>query len=165
MFPKFKPLPKEEVEPAIDDPKIDGEELEPKAGVVVPPKGDEEELGPKAEPVGAPNSDGVVEEVAPKGLDVDEELNGELNSEVDEEPKPVEPKAGVLRAKGFEDVVEEKGFAAVWPNVPVAPKGLDWVGAGKLIPLAGCPEGFGPPAKFEQEKISKRRSMAWDTIN
>lgn len=111
--------------------------------MVVPPKIDDEVFEPNPAPVGPPNSVGV-DEVEPKGLD-DDELNGELKSDVDVEPKPVAPKAGVLSANGLEAVEEEKGFAAVCPNAPVAPKGLDCVGAEKPIPPAGCPEGFGPP--------------------
>lgn len=106
MLPKLRPVPKDELDPVIEEPKIEGDEL--KAGVVVPPKIEGDELGPNPAPVGAPNSE-LVEEVEPKGLD-EEELNGELKIELDEEPNPDEPKGGVLSAKGLEDVEDEKGL-------------------------------------------------------
>lgn len=115
MLPKVRPDPKEEADPAIDEPKIEGEE--PNAGALPPPKIEDEVLEPNPEALGAPNSEGV-EDVEPKGL-VEDEENGELKSEADDDPKPVEPKAGVLGAKGFEEVVDEKGFAAGCPNALV----------------------------------------------
>lgn len=107
MLPKLSPVPKDELDPAIEEPKIEGDE--PKAGAVVPPKIEGEELGPNPAPVGAPKSE-VVEEVEPKGLD-EEELNGELKIGLDEAPNPDEPKVGVFRAKGLDDVEDEKGLA------------------------------------------------------
>lgn len=112
---KVKPELNDEVEPAIEEPKSEGEE--PKADVV-PEKREGEELEPNPGLLGA-NSEGV-DEVEPKGLD-DGAPNEELKREVDDEPKPVEPKAGVLGAKGLDDEAAEKGFAAGWPNVPVGP--------------------------------------------
>lgn len=107
MLPKLRPDPKE-ADP-IEEPKIEGEE--PNAGAVPPPKIEDEVLEPNAGTLDAPNSEGV-EDDAPNGLD-DAEVNGELKIELDDDPKPVEPKAGVLGAKGLEEVVDEKGFAAV----------------------------------------------------
>lgn len=107
MLPKPKPVPKVEVGPAIEEPNIEG--VEPKADDdVVPPKAMDDKLEPNVEPVGAPNI-GLVEEVEPKGLDEDV-VNGELKIELEVEPNPDEPKLGGLSAKGFEGVVEEKGF-------------------------------------------------------
>lgn len=119
MLPKVSPEPNEEVEPAIEEPKIEGDE--PKAEDVAPPNMEGAELEPNPGLLEGPN--GEVEEVAPKGLD-DDVPNEELKGEVDEEPKPVEPKAGVLGAKGLDEDAAEKGFAAVWPNVPVEPNGF-----------------------------------------
>lgn len=107
-MPKVRPEPKEEADPTIEEPKIEGEE--PNAGALPLPKIEDEVPEANPETLGAPNSEGV-EDVEPKGLAEDEE-NGELKSEVDDDAKPVEPKAGVLGAKGFEEVMDEKGFAA-----------------------------------------------------
>lgn len=108
VLPKVRPEPKEEVDPTIEEPKIEGEE--PNAGALPPPKIEDEVLEPNPETLGAPNSEGL-EDVEPKGLAEDEE-NGELKSEVDDDPNPAEPKDGVLGANGFEEVVDEKGFVA-----------------------------------------------------
>lgn len=139
MLPKFRLEPNEELDPDAGVPKIEGEE--PKAGVVVPPRIEGEVLEPNPGTLEPPKSE-VEVVVEPKGLD-DAALNGGLKI-VDEEPKPDEPKEGVLGANGFDAEEEEKGFEAVWPNVLVEPKGFGWV-VEKLTPGAVCPAAFGPP--------------------
>lgn len=108
MLPKFRLGPNEELDPDAGVPKKEGEE--PKAGVVVP-RIEGEVFEPNPGTLEPPKSE-VEEVVEPKGLD-DAALNGGLKIEVDEEPKPDEPKAGVLGANGFDDEEEEKGFEAV----------------------------------------------------
>lgn len=108
VLPNERPVPNEEADPIFEEPKIEVEE--PKAGALPLPKIGVEVLEPNTEVLGAPNNEGV-EDAAPKGLDEAEE-KGELKIELDEDPKPVEPKAGVLGAKGLDEVADEKGFAA-----------------------------------------------------
>jgi len=105
VLPKFREL-NVEVDPGAE-PKGEGAL---KAEVVVPPKMDGEVLEPNAVLLGAPNAEGV-EVVELKGFDW-EEPNVEPKGEGDE-PKPDEPKVGVLGAKGVAGAVEENGFAAV----------------------------------------------------
>ena len=59
----------------------------------------------------APNMEVVVDEIDPKGLEVDEAPKGEEVKALEEDPKPVLAKAGVLGVNGLEDVEDEKGFA------------------------------------------------------
>jgi hypothetical protein len=96
------------------EPKIDGDEL-------------------------TPNVDVVDNEVDPKRLvEVDALKGEELNVEAAELAKVKPPRPGVFGANRLEDIEEEKGLAADWPNV----------GEGdelKPIPPAGWPAGSGPP--------------------
>lgn len=96
------------------EPKIDGDEL-------------------------TPNVDVVDNEVDPKRLvEVDALKGEELKVEAAELAKVKPPRPGLFGANRLEDIEEEKGLAADWPNV----------GEGdelKPIPPAGWPAGSGPP--------------------
>lgn len=111
MLAKLKPDPNADAVPGADaEPNIDVDD--PKAEEPDEPKSDGEELCPNAGAADTPNMEVVADEVDPKGLEVDEAPKGEEpKTGVDEDPKPVLPKAGVFGANGLEDVDDEKGFA------------------------------------------------------
>lgn len=122
MLPNPKPPLNVDVVPCdVEDPNID---VCPKGDELAELKGEGEVLGANAGVEEANNED-VVDCVWPKRLVVFDVAKGEeLNADPVEVPKPVLLNDGVFGANGLEVVVDEKGFADVWPNegVGVAPK-------------------------------------------
>lgn len=126
MLAKLKPEPNAGAVPGAEvEPKTDVED--PKADELDEPKSEGEVLAPKPG-VDAPNIEVVADEVDPKGLDVDEVPKGEdAKAGVDEGPKAVLPKVGVLGANGLEDVEDENRLADDWPNADDEANGFDGV--------------------------------------
>ncbi|KAL6977759.1 hypothetical protein U1Q18_026546 [Sarracenia purpurea var. burkii] len=90
------------------EPKIDVED--PNADELDEPKGDGEVLDPNAV-IDAPSMEVVADEVGPKGLEVDKTPKGkELWAVAEDGAKPVVPKDGVFGANGLEDVEDQNGF-------------------------------------------------------